>query len=282
MGGGGSKIEEIEIKKHRKSKSDLIGTKNNDNESNNNNHHNSLKDIKTQVTNQSPIIKKDIFTESKDKAKEILEKAYKAQNLYKENKEKKTLSLIHKNNKDNEDYDLIYKILDNHPFLKTLNKQARDEIICTMSLCKIKEGTKVFQQGDYSFYWFIVNDGEFQSFINGKFDRKFTRGDSFGEFDLLNESRRKYTMKAVVTCKVWALKKEVFKKILLYIFHIHQEHNLRYLQNAHLPLSFDILNSMSHHLMKLCYKEGDLICRRGDIADCMYFIREGIIECKKY
>ncbi len=67
-----------------------------------------------------------------------------------------------------------------------------------MSLCKINEGTKVFQKGDYSFYLFIVNDGEFQSFIDGKFDRKFTRRESFGEFNLLNESRRKYTMKFVM------------------------------------------------------------------------------------
>ena len=282
MGGGGSKIEENIEKGHRKSKSELLLSKNKENLLENS-QVNSVKDIKTQITSQSPQkkLKERISVDSKEKAYEILEKANQAQNIQKFNKEKKALSLIHKNNKNNEDYDLIYKILDKHPFLQILNKQGRDEIIKTMSLCKIKEGTKLFHQGDYSFYWYIVNDGEFQSFFNGEFDRKFYRGDSFGEFDLLNESYRKYTMKAVVTCKVWTLKKEVFKKILLFIFHIHQEHNLRYLQNVHLPLTFDILNDMSHHLMKLSYQEGDIICRKGDIADCMYFIREGIIECKK-
>ena len=282
MGGGGSKIEENNVKGHRKSKSDLLSANHKDNLLENS-QHNSAKDIKTQITSQSPQkkIKENIVIESKNRAYEILEKANKAQILQKNNKEKKALSLIHKNNKENEDYDFIYNILDKHPFLKTLNKQARDEIIKTMSLCKIKEGTKLFHQGDYSFYWYIVNDGEFYSYINGEFDRKFKRGDSFGEFDLLNESTRKYTIKAMVTCKVWTLKKEVFKKILLFIFHIHQEHNLRYLQNVHLPLTFDILNDMSNHLMKLSYQEGDIICRKGDIADCMYFIREGIIECKK-
>ena len=48
---------------------------------------------------------------------------------------------------------------------------------------------------------YIVKDGELQSFINGEFDRKFYRGDSFGEFDLLNESYRKYTIKAMVIIK---------------------------------------------------------------------------------
>ena len=55
------------------------------------------------------------------------------------NHEKKNLELIHKNNPNKEDYDLIYNIIDKHFFMQTLNQQARNEIIITMSLCKVKK-----------------------------------------------------------------------------------------------------------------------------------------------
>ena len=60
--------------------------------------------------------------------------------------EKHAMELIHKNNPDNKDYDMIYGIIGKHFFMQTLNTQARDEIITTMSLCKVKEGTTLFKQ----------------------------------------------------------------------------------------------------------------------------------------
>ena len=63
--------------------------------------------------------------------------------------EKKVLELIQKNNSDKKDYDMIYNIIDKHFFMQSLNKQARDEIITTMSLCKIKGGKFIT-----SFYFF--------------------------------------------------------------------------------------------------------------------------------
>ena len=53
MGGGGSKIEENNVKGHRKSKSDLLSANHKDNLLENS-QHNSAKDIKTQITSQSP------------------------------------------------------------------------------------------------------------------------------------------------------------------------------------------------------------------------------------
>ena len=82
-----------------------------------------------------------------------------AKNKKSSNQEKKVLELIHKNNKKKEDYQMIYNIIDKHFFMQTLNEQARNEIIITMSLCKVKEGSTLFTQGSIGNYWYIVQNG---------------------------------------------------------------------------------------------------------------------------
>ena len=56
------------------------------------------------------------------------------------NHEKKVLELIHEKNAEKEDYDLIYDIISKHFFLQTLNNQAKNEIIISMSLYSLKSG----------------------------------------------------------------------------------------------------------------------------------------------
>ena len=49
-----------------------------------------------------------------------------AKNKKTSNQEKKALELIHKNNKNKEDYEMIYNIIGKHFFMQTLNDQARN------------------------------------------------------------------------------------------------------------------------------------------------------------
>ena len=66
------------------------------------------------------------------------------------------MELIHEKNKEKEDYDLIYNILSEHFFLQTLNNQAKNEIIISMSLYSLKEGKTLYEQGSQGNYWYIV------------------------------------------------------------------------------------------------------------------------------
>ena len=96
--------------------------------------------------------------------------------------------------------------------MQTLNTQARDEIITTMSLCKVKEGTTLFKQGAYGSYWYIVNEGTFNLFIDDQYKKDLRRGDSFGEFALMNDAPRSATIKAATDCYVWVLKRGRFER----------------------------------------------------------------------
>ena len=70
---------------------------------------------------------------------------------------KKVLELIHEKNAEKEDYDLIYNIISKHFFLQTLNNQAKNEIIISMSLYSLKEGKTLYNQGATGNFKFLVH-----------------------------------------------------------------------------------------------------------------------------
>jgi len=197
------------------------------------------------------------------------------------NHEKKVLELIHEKNAEKEDYELIYNIISKHFFLQTLNNQAKNEIIISMSLYSLKEGKTLFTQGSSANYWYIVHSGKLNKFMDEKLIGTINDGDSFGEHALMNNSPRNNTVVAVTDCKLWVLKRQVFKKILEFIFTSNYEQNMKFLNGINIPLDSTIKSIMANNLIQEIYNEGQYIFKEGEFGSCMYIIKEGEVECIK-
>ena len=197
------------------------------------------------------------------------------------NHEKKVLELIHEKNAEKEDYDLIYNIISKHFFLQTLNNQAKNEIIISMSLYSLKEGKTLYNQGATGNFWYIVKSGSLNKFMDDKLISTINSGDSFGEHALMNNSPRTYTIVAVTDCKLWVLKRQVFRKILEFIFTLNYEQNMKFLEGINIPLESTIKSIMASNLIQEIYKKGQYIFKEGEIGSCMYIIKEGEVECIK-
>ena len=218
----------------------------------------------------------------RDKAKKKKEKAS-VLSMDKDeiNHEKKVLELIHEKNAEKEDYDLIYNIISKHFFLQTLNNQAKNEIIISMSLYSLKEGKTLYNQGATGNFWNIVKSGSLNKFMDDKLISTINSGDSFGEHALMNNSPRTYTIVAVTDCKLWVLKRQVFRKILEFIFTLNYEQNMKFLEGINIPLESTIKSIMASNLIQEIYKKGQYIFKEGEIGSCMYIIKEGEVECIK-
>ena len=204
-----------------------------------------------------------------------------AKNKASSNHEKKNLQVIHKGNSNKEDYELIYNIIDKHLIMQTLNEQARNEIIVTMSLCKVKEGVTLFTEGQIGNYWYIVHEGKLEMYMNGKLKKEMNRGDSFGEFALINNAPRITTVKTVSECELWVMKREVFRKIIDFIFQLNYNENKKFLDSIHLPLEDSFKTILANNLLQEKYKTGDYICKEGDLGNCIYIVKEGEVNCIK-
>ena len=197
------------------------------------------------------------------------------------NHEKKVLELIHEKNAEKEDYDLLYNIINKHFFLQTLTNQAKNEIIISMSLYSIKEGKTLYTQGSIGNYWYIVQSGQLNKLMDDKLISTINAGDSFGEHALMNNSPRTYTVVAVTECKLWVLKRQVFRKILEFIFTLNYEQNMKFLEGINIPLDRTIKSIMASNLIQEIYTKGQYICKEGEVGSCMYIIKEGEVECIK-
>ena len=197
------------------------------------------------------------------------------------NQDQKVLELIHEKNPEKEDYDIIYNIISKHFFLQTLNNQAKEEIIISMSLYSVKEGQTLFTQGSNGNFWYIVHSGQLNRYMNGKLVGTINAGESFGEHALMNGSPRSTTVVSVTECKLWVLKRQVFRKILEFIFTLNYEENIKFLNGINIPLDSTIKAIMANNLIQEIYLAGQYICNEGEFGSCMYIIKDGEVECIK-
>ena len=197
------------------------------------------------------------------------------------NHEKKVLKLIHEKNPEKKDYDMIYNIISKHFFLQTLNQQAKDEIIISMSLYSVKKDEILFEQGSVGNFWYIVQSGQLNRYLNNKLVGTINEGESFGEHALMNNSPRSTTVKSVTECTLWVLKRQIFQKILDFIFTLNYEENIKFLNGINIPLDDTIKSIMASNLIQQIYLKGQYICREGEFGSCMYIIKDGEVECIK-
>ena len=150
-----------------------------------------------------------------------------------------------------------------------------------MSLYSVKEGKTLYSQGFSGNYWYIVNSGELERYNNNKLIGKLSRGDSFGERALMNGAPRSNTVIAKTDCKLWVLKRQVFRKILEFIFTSNYEENMKFLDGINMPLDATFKSIMANNLMQEIYLKGQFICKEGELGSCMYIIKDGEVECLK-
>ena len=231
--------------------------------------------MKTTNNNNNNEMKRGLSKKKKEKLAII------SKDKEEKNHEKKVLELIHEKNAEKEDYDLIYDILSRHFFLQTLNHQAKNEICISMSLYSLKEGKTLYTKGDQGAFWYIVHSGELNRFLDDKLIGKIEAGDSFGEHALMNNTPRSTTVVAVTDCKLWALKRQVFRKILEFIFTSNFEQNMKFLNGINIPLDSTIKSIMANNLIQEIYNKDQYIFKEGEIGSCMYIIKEGEVECIK-
>ena len=197
------------------------------------------------------------------------------------NYEKKVLELIHEKNPEKEDYQIIYDIISKHFFLQTLTHQAKEEIIVSMSLYKIAKGVTLYTQGLPGNYWYIIQSGELSVYMNDKNVGKLKKGESFGERALMDGTLRSNTVIADTECKLWALKRQVFRKIIEFIFTSNYEENMKFLDQVNLPIESTLKSIMANNLIQEIYLKDQYICREGEFGNSLYIIKDGEVECIK-
>ena len=201
---------------------------------------------------------------------------------FKEDYEKSVLKIIQKHNRNNQDAELIENCIKKHFFMKDLNEKARKEIINEMSLVSVEPNIYLFKEGGIGNYFYILKEGsiEFISRNNSK-NRKIKIGESFGELALLHGATRSETAKSLTESFLWVMERKNFRKIVDHITKMNYEENKNFIES--IPILANIHYTQKTILCSFLYKEnfkkGYFIVRKGDIANCLYIVKEGEVDC---
>lgn len=178
-----------------------------------------------------------------------------------------------------EQLDRLFKAVGGNFLFNKLDADSKKLIINALEEKRVDKGTEIIKQGDEGDFFYVVEKGTVDFFVNHHKVNTSNAGSSFGELALMYNSPRASTVIAQTDCVLWALDRLTFRKILL------GSSFQKRLMYDELLKSMPILQSLTtYDRAKLAdaldtefYEPGQEIVHEGDVGENFYLIEYG--EC---
>jgi len=161
---------------------------------------------------------------------------------------------------------------------------AKDDIELLVRGCKqvgCESGDVVINQGEDGDNFYIVSSGKYVASLSQQGNAvvaEYDAADCFGELALMYNAPRA----ATVTCKeggtLWALERKRFRYVVVTKGQSKlQQRTDMFLKTIKIlsPLSDAQRATLADQLEELQFEDQHYVCKMGDIADALYFIKEG-------
>ncbi|GAA5806965.1 hypothetical protein MFLAVUS_000314 [Mucor flavus] len=178
--------------------------------------------------------------------------------------------------------DNIRVAIESNFLFKNLDEEQYTDVVDAMVEKEIKAGDHVINQGAVGDYFYIVESGQLDCFIDGKKVTSYGPGGSFGELALMYNAPRAASIVAVTDGRLYALDRVTFRSILMENTARKRRMYERFLEE--IPL-FKSLETYERHkiadaLEPVQFDDNDVVIREGDVGDNFYLIESG--EAKFY
>ncbi|KAH3685421.1 hypothetical protein WICPIJ_003606 [Wickerhamomyces pijperi] len=165
----------------------------------------------------------------------------------------------------------------------SLDQDSLSTVIAALKEVKLPANTEVIKQGDEGDYFYIVEEGSVDFYVNGAKVNNSGPGSSFGELALMYNSPRAATATAETDLILWALDRLTFRRILL-----AKTSKKRQLYESFLK-EVPVLNNLSlFERSKLAdaldtefFKPGEVIIKEGEVGENFYLLSKGEAEVSK-
>ena len=108
----------------------------------------------------------------------------------------------------------LSKAIQSNLLFSHLDDSEKSDIFDAMQPFNYKAGETIIQQGEEGDFFYIIDLGEVEVYVNNKCVTAISDGGSFGELALIYGTPRAATIKAKSECKLWAIDRKV-KRIYL-------------------------------------------------------------------
>ncbi|KAK6204457.1 camp-dependent protein kinase regulatory subunit [Scheffersomyces amazonensis] len=176
----------------------------------------------------------------------------------------------------------LSKNLASNFLFKQLDDGSKNIVIAALTSKSFSKDTEIIRQGDEGDFFYIIESGTVDFYVDGSKVNTSHEGSSFGELALMYNSPRAATAIAATDVTCWALDRLTFRRILL-----EGTFNRRLMYEDFLK-DVEVLKSLSHQerskladaLSTQIYHKGDKIVIEGEQGENFYLIESG--SCQVY
>lgn len=177
----------------------------------------------------------------------------------------------------------LAKTLSLNFLFQQLDKKAKETVVAALQKKEYTRSTEIITQGDVGDYFYIIESGTVDFYVNGTKVNTSSDGSSFGELALMYNSPRAATAVAASDVTCWALDRATFRRILL-----EGTFNRRIMYEDFLKdvtvlsgLTPQERSKLADALTTEMYHAGDNIVTEGETGDKFYLIESGSCEISK-
>ncbi|KAK6465156.1 camp-dependent protein kinase regulatory subunit [Scheffersomyces coipomensis] len=171
----------------------------------------------------------------------------------------------------------LSKSLASNFLFKQLDDSSKKIVIAALSSKSFVKDTEIIKQGDEGDFFYIIESGTVDFYVDGSKVNTSHEGSSFGELALMYNSPRAATAIAATDVSCWALDRLTFRRILL-----EGTFNRRLMYEDFLK-DVEVLKALSHQerskladaLSTEIYHKGDKIVTEGEQGENFYLIESG-------
>lgn len=186
------------------------------------------------------------------------------------------------NNLSTTEEETLAENLKNNFLFKQLDANSKKTVIAALQQKSFAKDTVIIKQGDEGDFFYIIETGTVDFYVNDAKVNSSSEGSSFGELALMYNSPRAATAIAATDVVCWALDRLTFRRILL-----EGTFNKRLMYEDFLK-DIEVLKSLSDHarskladaLSTEMYHKGDKIVTEGEQGENFYLIESG--NCQVY
>jgi len=171
----------------------------------------------------------------------------------------------------------LSKAIQSNLLFSHLDDSEKSDIFDAMQPFNYKAGETIIQQGEEGDFFYIIDLGEVEVYVNNKCVTAISDGGSFGELALIYGTPRAATIKAKSDCKLWAIDRKTYRRILMGSTIKKRKIYEEFLSKVKILQELDQWErlTVADALEPVQFNDGDNVVVQGEKGNDFFIIAEG-------
>lgn len=183
--------------------------------------------------------------------------------------------------KDYKTMQALERAFENNVLLRSCDEDQRSHIFDAMAEQNFRRGDMIIKQGDPGNYFYVIDSGEVEVWVNDKVVACISEWGTFGELALIHGRPRQATVFCrSETLKVWAIDRDTYRKILMSLQQQKREKYDDFLAKVRILDNLQDWErlTVADALESVSFEAGEDIVREGDVGNEFFIVIDGTAD----